>query len=372
MFPPEAQTPRASVLARVALAAAAIVVGVVVGVAAPAFAPPASAAGASVTVSNAKGTAVADPDYATPITVSGRGFQSIQGGFGGIYVLFGWVSSGSWKPSAGGVIGADYRYVPDTESKDNAGFERFIAFPGSETESAANGVIAADGSWSTTMNIPGATFESLDRTGKSSEVDCLKVTCGVITIGAHGVKNGNNETFTPVTFAAPTPAAADVPATASAGSAGVARVGYTTSSAVAGNALSFTGKGFTPGEQVVATLDDGVAAVGPLTAGASGDVAGVMQLPMDIRGGTHLLTLRGAATDTVAESEVTIAADSAAATTSTTEAATPVWPYLLLGLSCLVAATLLLTSIVTMLVRRRRARPKPVTAEPARELEHVE
>ena len=48
--------------------------------------------------------------------------------------------------------------------------------------------------------MPGATFTSLDRDGKATEVDCREVRCGVITIGAHGVKNANNETFTPIAF----------------------------------------------------------------------------------------------------------------------------------------------------------------------------
>ena len=46
---------------------------------------PASAAGtAHVTVANQDGKAVADPKYATTVTLHGSGFQSIKGGFGGI------------------------------------------------------------------------------------------------------------------------------------------------------------------------------------------------------------------------------------------------------------------------------------------------
>jgi hypothetical protein len=325
---------------------------------------PAQAATGTVTIANAAGTATADPDYATSITVTGSGFQSIQGGFGGIYALFGWVDAdAAWQPSEGGEVGSDYRYVPDQEAKDNGGFQRFVAFPGSETEGAANAIMSPTGAFTVDMVVPGSTFESVDRSGDITSVDCLEVQCGVITIGAHGVKNANNETFTPISFVAPcaaaAPPAADAPA---AGGATSARVGYTTQSAVAGNALSFTGQGFTAGEQVVATLDDGVAAVGPLTAGPSGEVAGVLQLPADLRAGTHLLSVRGAASGSTAESEVTVVLDAEREVVATVAEAPAVWPYLALGLGILVASTLLVVSIVTALVRRARGRKQRKSA----------
>lgn len=173
-----------------------------------ATASPAQAAGARVQVS----PATADPDYATTLTLRGSGFQSVPKGYGGIYVLFGWVADGAWQPSKGGAAGATYRYVPDKESKDNRGFQRFVAFPGSDTASSANGgQLSADGAWSTQLVVPGARFRSTDRDGKVVDVDCLTVRCGLITVGAHGVVNANNETFTPVTFAVPTKAAAAPP-----------------------------------------------------------------------------------------------------------------------------------------------------------------
>jgi hypothetical protein len=325
------------------------------------------AAGA-ISVVNDSGAATADPDYATDMTVTGNGFQSIQGGFGGIYVLFGWIDAGSaWQPSKGGTVGTDYRYVPDSESKDNAGYQRFVSFPGSDTEASANAVMAANGSFSVDVVIPGAIFESQDRNGDVSEVDCEKVQCGIITIGAHGVKNANNESFTPISFVAPAAAGAATgsaaAATAPATSSGVARVGYTTASAVAGNALSFTGQGFAAGEQVVATLDNGVAAVGPLTAGASGEVAGVLPLPIDLRGGTHLLVLSGAASGSTAQTEVSITADLSTAATPVAEISPPVWPYILLGIGILLALVLLIVSVATSIVRARRSRrAKPAVA----------
>lgn len=177
------------------VAAAALALGVaVVGLSAT----PAHAAG-QVTIS---GQPTADAQ--SEIQVSGSGFQSVQGGFGGIYVLFGWVddpSGGSWKPSAGGVTGEDYRYVYDDETNP-VGYQLFAAFPGGSTSYAANGgEVAADGTWSGTLRIPGAVFQTYDRNQNATSVDCNAVQCGIITIGAHGVKNTNNESFTPLTFA---------------------------------------------------------------------------------------------------------------------------------------------------------------------------
>ncbi|KQR07704.1 hypothetical protein [Cellulomonas sp. Leaf334] len=147
----------------------------------------------------------------TVVQVSGSGFQSVPGGFGGIYVLFGWVedpAGGTWRPSAGGLTGEQLRYAPDVETAENAGHQRFVAFPGSSTSVEANGgEMTAEGTWATSLTVPGSTFTAVDRAGAEVVVDCLQVTCGVITIGAHGIENATNETFTPLTFAAtePTP-----------------------------------------------------------------------------------------------------------------------------------------------------------------------
>jgi len=141
----------------------------------------------------------ADSKYLTEVRVSGSGFQSVKNGFGGIYVLFGWAGSG-WRPSQGGKTGSNYRYVYDDETNP-VGYQLFVAFPGSSTEYAANGGrIAANGTWSATMRIPGPKFQAYDRSGKISTVDCLKSQCGIMTIGAHGVVNANNESFTPINF----------------------------------------------------------------------------------------------------------------------------------------------------------------------------
>ncbi|MBD8217809.1 hypothetical protein IFU40_04065 [Microbacterium sp. CFBP 13617] len=340
---------------------------------------PAWAAG-SVSVTGPSGSASVDADYATEVTVWGSGFQSIPNGFGGIYVLFGWVDDaggGSWRPSAGGVVGEDYRYVPDAESAENNGYQRFLAFPGSQTESSANGTLGADGSWSIGMVIPGAVFESQDREGRISEVDCRRVTCGIITIGAHGVKNANNETFTPLSFQAAAPAestpAESAPAGSAPAAAGAVRVGVEAGSVVAGSSIVFTGQGFTPGEQIVAALDGGLTAVGPLTAGTQGEVAAALPVPRDIRDGTHLITLRGAGSGGVAEAEVSVTGGTSATVAETTPVV-PTWAIVVL-LACIVLSmALVVTSVITALVRaraRRRARraarvaPAGASAPPA-------
>ena len=170
---------------------------------------PAYAATAQVNVSSR----VLSGNGASTISLAGSGFQSIKGGFGGIYVLFGYASA-NWRPSQGGVSGSDLVYVPDSETKQNAGHQRFVAFPGSATGTEANGgVIAANGTWQTTLTVPGPTFAAIGPDGSSRTINCRTVRCGVITIGAHGVKNPQNETFTPITFAA-APAPAPVKTTA--------------------------------------------------------------------------------------------------------------------------------------------------------------
>lgn len=172
---------------------------------APAVPAAAATAGPQVVVTGEGGQAVAAPDAATVVQLAGTGFQSVAGGFGGIYVLFGWVDEAAgdgWRPSAGGASGVQYRYAVDEQSQENAGHQRFVAFPGGSTAVEANGgEVAADGTWATELTIPGATLTALGPDGGTDEVDCRQVTCGVITIGAHGVANANNESFTPVAFA---------------------------------------------------------------------------------------------------------------------------------------------------------------------------
>lgn len=199
-----------------ALAGFGLVAGA--GAAAAAPVPPApqnGPTGASVTVVGPTGGASASPDGETTVSLTGTGFQSIDGGFGGIYVLFGWVADGAWQPSAGGTFGVGYAYQPDTQAAENSGYQKFVTFPGSTTASEANGSeLALDGSWATDLVIPGPVLSVTDAAGANPrDIDCRVETCGVLTFGAHGVVNANNETFTPISFA-PAEAAAPVETTA--------------------------------------------------------------------------------------------------------------------------------------------------------------
>lgn len=191
-----ASVPVKRILALITISA---LLAVAVGVTATMLNPTPAEAAPKVSVS---GTPKADGE--STLKLSGSGFQSVEGGFGGIYVLFGWVddASGGWRPSKGGVTGSNYRYVYDDETKP-AGYQLFVTFPGSSTAYAANGgEVAANGTWSGTIKVPGEKFTTYDRSQSETQVDCSEVQCGIITIGAHGVDNANNESFTPVDFSA--------------------------------------------------------------------------------------------------------------------------------------------------------------------------
>ncbi|GAB2885735.1 hypothetical protein [Nocardioides pacificus] len=348
--------------------------------------PAPAQASARVSIDAAGSGAAIDASYSTTLTVSGRGFQSVRGGHGGIYVWFG-TASGSWRPSKGGVSGEDYVYVPDGEARANQGFQRFVAFPGSDTADSANGgTMSETGDWSAELLVPGPVFEAVGRNGTVRTVDCRRVTCGVITVGAHGVKNATNETFTPVvvkdlygesgvrqgaaresgtggtagTAGRPGVAGSDESERPSA--RGRPRLAIDRDSARAGHVLAFSASNLVPGEQVSVVLDDGLAASGPFVVGDTGQLAGVVSLPADLGAGTHELRLFGvdrapsvrfaaapAAPGLEGEPEPgTLAAERVAVQ----EAATA--PRVFLG----VAAGILLASLlvtVVRLMRRRRA-----------------
>ncbi|MDQ6522063.1 hypothetical protein RB608_00550 [Nocardioides sp. LHD-245] len=375
-----------------ALLATSLVVALTATTTAPA------AAAARITVTNDRGTAAADSKYRTELTISGSGFQVVKGGFGGVYLMFGWVKDprgSSWKPSKGGVTGSDYRYIPDSEdAANNQGYLKFIAFPGSSTSSEANAVLGKNGSFKVTLTVPGPTFQSVDRNGKVTTVDCTKVTCGVITVGAHGVKNPSNETFTPVRFsrvydAAPAtgqeqpatgadqaappaqgttpetgqpaaPDAAAAPGAAVPAAGGVPRLTTDRLTAKVGNTLAFTATGFRPGEQVLGVLDDGVAGIGPMIAGPSGEVAGILPLPTDLTPGTHELRLTGAATggqaaERFAVRPADVAADpTTAAAASDDDGASPGRVFLIVA-GCVFLLAVLGLLLRLLLARRRRA-----------------
>ncbi len=377
------------------LAAAVALLGI--GVASPA------SAAAGVSIDSELGGTQVRIDGQTALSVSGSGFQSIEGGFGGIYVLFGWVddpNGGSWRPSNGGSTGVDYLYVPDTEAKDNQGYQRFVTFPGSGTAAAANGgEVSADGTWSLQMRVPGATFEAIDRDGDVRSVDCREVTCGIITIGAHGVINPSNETFTPVEFVSGSgtgsssteggSGTSDDGGTASsatgddaddettgeeptddievAAPSGPATIGLEQSTIIVGRVLTFTGTGFQPGEQVVAVLGAGETGAGPLIAGRFGEVAGALTLPANLRTGSHVLQLLGAGSGQVAEATVTVMADPAALTAAENAAGEGLsWPVLAVLIAAVVLLIVVVSSLVTGLTRRRRRKRAEKAAAAAR------
>ncbi|MBK1786320.1 hypothetical protein JHE00_18470 [Prauserella sp. ASG 168] len=327
----------------------------------------ASAQAATVTVS--PGTA--DPDYATVVELRGSGFQSVQGGHGGVYVLFGWVSDagGGWRPSQGGSAGSTYKYVQDSEARDNNGFQRYLAFPGSDTGGSANGVVAADGTWQARLVIPGARFPAVDRSGNTTQVDCTQVRCGVITIGAHGVVNPANETFTPVDFAVPGQDAAPPPASpqpppATTTTAPKPEPAVTTEAtdARAGDDVEVTGTGFAPGENVAVTLHSDPAELPPVRAGENGGFTYTATIPDDVAEGTHRLVFTGEQSTVETSVELTVlaaATSSAAPPTSRAEPAVraqgdgekgdALFVALLVG-----GAVLLVVAAVAVVVRLRR------------------
>ncbi|MFB9312581.1 hypothetical protein [Nocardioides plantarum] len=361
-----------------------------------------------VEVTNDRGTSSADLTYQTRLTIDGRGFQVVRGGFGGVYVLFGWVddpTGSSWKPSRGGLTGRDYQYIPDAETTaDSKGYLRFVAFPGSSTAGEAAAVLSGSGGFRVELTVPGPVFQSVDRDGKVAEVDCRTVTCGVITVGAHGVKNARNETFTPVAFdrvydaapagttaptgspstapsaapsAAPTTsptaqptAAASSGTTSGASQAGAGRVGAAgvtvdRTTAVRGHAMTFSARGFSPGEQVVAVLDAEAVALGPMAAGTSGEVAGVLQLPLDLEVGTHELRVTGAASGTTRTERFPVAAGdptpaSTAGASTSTDGSSPSGALVFLA----VAVGVFVLAALAFLRTRLRGRSRR-TAAPA-------
>lgn len=379
---------------------------------------------ARLSVTSSAGTNKASASGPTTLSVSGSGFQSIDKGFGGIYVVFGYVASSAWQPSKGGKADKDFFYVADSQSKNNKGYQRFVAFPGSSTADSANGgVLSANGTFKLSMVIPGPTFTAASASGGSTTVDCREVQCGIITFGAHGVSNGRNESFQPISFAASASAAQNsgtqngaarenstqnsVPTTrtpegtatqnpgaegqgsGAAGSqapgtskeaqetgagepltavaAGEPALGLEQQTVIAGRSLGFTGRGFAAGEQVVATLSSGLTAAGPITAGQFGEIAGAVQVPSDMTAGTHKLKLTGAGSGNSVEAEFSVMADSAllpVADKGNQEGMR--WAMIAVIATAAVLLLLVLSSLITALTRKgQRKKATSATAAPA-------
>ncbi len=212
--------------------------------------------------------------------------------------------------------------------------------------------------------------------------------------------NGNNESFTPISFGA----AAANPGSASQGSAAPANVNGTSGNAtrppatqtpgtgstttgtetptgqdqtagavpravtsgkpalgieqktvVAGRALAFTGQGFAPGEQVVGTLASGITAAGPITAGTFGEVAGAVQIPADMVPGTHKLKLTGAGSGTNVEAEFSVMANPATLASPAEGSSAGVrWALVAVIVAGSLLFLVILVSLVTALARRNK------------------
>lgn len=373
---------------------------------------PSADAASRVSVTSSLGSARASATGPTTIKVSGSGFQSIAKAMGGIYVVFGYApQGGTWRPSKGGKSGRDFFYVADSQSKANSGYQRFVAFPGSSTADSANGgTLSASGAFNLSMVIPGPSFNVQTTSGASKSIDCREVQCGIYTFGAHGISNANNETFTPVSFAGsgsktadnapnetaangnngsnaavPAPqsnasgapgqvtesAAATAPPTTPAAdggtiegvapravASGTPTLGIDQKTVVAGRVLGFTGQGFAPGEQVVATVSSGITGAGPVAAGTFGELAGVVQIPVDMVPGTHKIKLLGAGTGASAEAEFSVMANPATIPVEQASSSNGTWWALV---AVIVAGGILLllvlSSLVTAIVRRRKKGP---------------
>lgn len=401
--------------------APALLLGLSLALAPLAGALPAQEAAAAprVGVESSSGSARASATGSTTLRVSGSGFQSIPKAVGGIYVAFGYTPNpGSWRPSKGGKSGRDFMYIADSQAKENRGYQRFVAFPGSSTADSANGgTLSAGGGFGLSLVVPGPVISVQSASGNKS-IDCRTVQCGVFTFGAHGVANGNNESFTPVSFAsavtpakttesrpttAPTTQAAapgstttattlttpdtssDQPAvtgstevpTATDGlenmpvseaapkavAAGKPRLGIEQKTVIAGRVLSFTGQGFAPGEQVVATLASGLVAAGPVTAGLFGEVAGAVQIPSDMAAGTHQIKIAGAGSGTTAQAEFSVMANPDSFIDTTEPASKGTWWALIAVISAgALLLLLILSSLIAGIAKSRRQRAKTANA----------
>lgn len=116
------------------------------------------------------------PLGAQTITVSGQGFDPVGNHGNGVYVVYGPIT-----PAPGYYLDASvyaaFKWVHPTGQA-----------------SGAEALLAADGSFSTTLDIP-SSF-----TTQTGVVDCAAVDCAVITFGAHGSQDRSQDTCTLVRF----------------------------------------------------------------------------------------------------------------------------------------------------------------------------
>ncbi|MBX3028523.1 MAG: hypothetical protein KF809_00045 [Chloroflexi bacterium] len=162
----------------------AMALAAVVGIA------PATANGPSISIEPAGPL----PAGTTTITITGSGFDPTAARGNGIYVVFGPVTPAPGFYLDAGLYGA-FKWVA----------------PGG-VDSPATAPLGADGSFSTTLELP-SVF-----TGSSGDVDCSVDACAILTFGAHGSTDRSQDTCTPLTFlpgdtASPAPGASAGPVT---------------------------------------------------------------------------------------------------------------------------------------------------------------
>ena len=118
---------------------------------------------------------VADvPGAGATLNVSGTGFSAAGNG---IYVVF-------------GPITAAPGYYTDPSI-----YSAFKWVHSGATESPIEAALAADGSFTTTLDVTGAFTTS------AGDVDCAVRACGVITFAAHGSPDRSQDTCVPIAFA---------------------------------------------------------------------------------------------------------------------------------------------------------------------------
>lgn len=249
---------------------------------------------ATPTISVSPGTLPSD--RISTVTITGRGYLVPTHApdvevFGGVYLFFGWVKDpGHFGPSIrnstsnDGTPGVTYAYpgeAGDAGTRDDgSGTMRLVSFTGGGASGEATEFhMDDDGNWRATLNINGSTFTTVSN-GKATTYDCLKVRCGVYTIGAHGVASATNERFARITFKAPsgggnTTKPTTAPATSGAQPAGTTGAGTTTTAPKSGattTAATATAAGAAPGTSEGADLlpaDDTAAGDQPGQAPAS-------------------------------------------------------------------------------------------------------
>ncbi|MGO3833500.1 MAG: HtaA domain-containing protein [Microbacteriaceae bacterium] len=151
--------------------------------------------GASLTVSPAYSLA----DTEQVVHLKGTGFPTTAengGNFGGLYVLFGWIdpaAGDAWGPGHRGVSGKTFTYSKDIEPA--GAFQSMVSYPGNTT---VPGFPMMDSSGNFEMDLPliASRFESQH----GIDIDCYRMQCGVMLIGAHGQKQAKGEIFVPVYF----------------------------------------------------------------------------------------------------------------------------------------------------------------------------